>query len=162
MVETKHSTKLASMNYFQLWRTSIYIQRPTLLHLRICTIYLDSELHMDNSKELLITVDYQDKVYKFKECQDGLYYYDTVAYNYISYATDKSNAPTTDYSFLSTVYDNKSYFIRNEIEGSNHAIKVQQIIGCTSNSNFNYIIKKKLINNCNVTINDINHSKLIY
>ena len=117
MVETKHSTKLASMNYFQLWRTSIYIQRPTLLHLRICTIYLDSELQMDNSKELFITVDYQDKVYKFKECQDGLYYYGTAAYNYISDATDKSNAPITPYLFLSTIEDNKYYFSSNEIEG---------------------------------------------
>ena len=142
MVETKHSTKLASMNYFQLWRTSIYIQRPTLLHLRICTIYLDSELQMDNSKELFITVDYQDKVYKFKECQDGLYYYDTVAYNYISYATDKYNAPTTGYSFLSTVYDNKSYFISNEIEGANNARKPQQIIGWSSTTNFKSMIKK--------------------
>ena len=66
-------------------------------------MYLDSELQMDISKDISITVDCQDKVYKFKEFQDGLYYYDTVSYNYISYATDKSNAPTTAYSFVNTV-----------------------------------------------------------
>ena len=34
--EKNHSIKLASMNYFQLRRTLIYIQWPTYLHLRIC------------------------------------------------------------------------------------------------------------------------------
>ena len=43
---------------------------------------------MDSSKERAITVDCQDKVYKFKECQEVLYYYDTDDYNYISDATD--------------------------------------------------------------------------
>ena len=120
------------------------------------------QINMDSSKELEITMEYQGIIYKFKECQDRLYYYETADKNSISGATNRHNAPITPYSFLSSVKDNKSYFSRNEIEGENYAIKVQQIIGCTSNSNFNYIIKKKLINNCNVTINDINHSKLIY
>ena len=43
MVEIKHSMKLASMNYFQLRRTSILIQWPTSLHLRICPMYLESK-----------------------------------------------------------------------------------------------------------------------
>ena len=73
------------------------------------------KITMNKSKELVITVECQDKVYKFKECQDGLYYYDTAADNYISDETDNIYAPITPYSFLSTVDDNKSYFIRNEI-----------------------------------------------
>ena len=48
---------------------------------------------MDISKERAITVDYQYNVYKFKKCQDGLYYYETVVDNHISGATNKSNSP---------------------------------------------------------------------
>ena len=35
---------------------------------------------MDILNELASTVDYQDKVYKFKDFQEVLYYYDTAAY----------------------------------------------------------------------------------
>ena len=42
MAETKHSMKLASMKYFQLRSTSIYIQWPTSLNLRIWPMYLES------------------------------------------------------------------------------------------------------------------------
>ena len=52
---------------------------------------------MDSLKDIAITVEFQEKVYKFKECQDGLYYYDTAADNYIYDETNKSNAPITPY-----------------------------------------------------------------
>ena len=64
---------------------------------------------MDSSKERAIAVWYQGIFYKFKECQDRLYYYDNVVDNPIYGATNKSNAPITTYSFLSTVEDKKSY-----------------------------------------------------
>ena len=48
---------------------------------------------MDSSKERAITVDYQGKFYKFKECQYGLYYYYNAAENSISIATNKPNSP---------------------------------------------------------------------
>ena len=60
-------------------------------------------IKMYSSKELAITVEYQVKTYKFKEFQDGLYYYDNAVDNSISGATYKSNVPITPYSFLSTV-----------------------------------------------------------
>ena len=58
---------------------------------------------MDSSKQLAITVQYQGKVYKFKDYQDGLYHNDTVADDSISDATNKYNATITTYFFLSTV-----------------------------------------------------------
>ena len=66
------------------------------------------------------------------------------------------------HSFLSTVEDNKSYFSSNDIERENNVRKVQQIIGWSSTANFKYIIKKQLINNCNITTDDINRAELIY
>ena len=71
---------------------------------------------MDSSKEREIIVGYHGKIYKFKDCQDGLYYNDTAVDNPISSTTDKSNAPIIPYFFLRTVEDNISYFISNEIE----------------------------------------------
>ena len=97
-------------------------------------------IKMDISKDREITVEYQVKIYKFKECQDGLYYYDTEVDNYISGSTNKYNAPITNYLFLCTVEDNKSYFSSNETEGANNERKVQKIIGWPSTSNFKSII----------------------
>ena len=95
-----------------------------------------------SSKERAITVEYQGKLYKFKNFQYGLYYYDTAVLKYISSKPDKYNSPITNSLFLRTVEYNKSYFSSNKIEGANNARKVQQIIGWPSTDNFKYIIKK--------------------
>ena len=65
------------------------------------------QIKMNSSKERAITVEYQEKIYKLKDFQDGLYHYDTANDNYISGATNKSNEPITCYLFLSTIEDNK-------------------------------------------------------
>ena len=58
-----------------------------------------SQMTMDSSKDRTITVEYQGKIYKFKECQDGLYYYNTAVGNPISGATNEYNTPTKPYFF---------------------------------------------------------------
>ena len=65
-------------------------------------LLLDVQITMDISKERAITVEYQEKVYKSKECQEVLYYYDTADDNSISDATNKYNYLITPYSFLRT------------------------------------------------------------
>ena len=55
------------------------------------------QITMDSSKEREITLEYQEKIYNFKECQDRLYYYDTAVDNSISGATDESNSQITPY-----------------------------------------------------------------
>ena len=76
-----------------------------------------------------ITVEYQGKFYKFKDCQDSLYYYDTAYDTSISDTKYKYNYPITPYLFLRTAKDSKPYFNSNEIEGDNNAIRVQHING---------------------------------
>ena len=71
--------------------------------LKDTTSVLETRITMDISKERTIKMEYKDKIYKFKECQDRLYYYDTAAKNSISGAADKSNFPITPHSFLSNV-----------------------------------------------------------
>ena len=78
----------------------------------------------DSLKECAMLVHYKDKVYKFKECAEGLYYYDT--------ATSEPIKPKTNvisYSFLETVKDNKEYYTSQEIKGAELARKTQQEIG---------------------------------
>ena len=70
-------------------------------------------IKMDISKERAIKVDYQGKNYKIKGCQERLYYYGTTADNYISVATDISNATIYPYLFLIPLKHNKHYFRSN-------------------------------------------------
>ena len=90
---------------------------------------LGVKITMDISKERAVTVEYKGKKYKFKECQYGLYYYDTEVDKPISGVTNKYNAPINPYYFWSAVEYNRSYSVINEIQGANNARKVQHIIG---------------------------------
>ena len=58
---------------------------------------------MDSSVDRAITVQYEDMMMKFRECSDGLYYFDTAA--------DDAINSLYSYSFLSTVNDN-TLFLR--------------------------------------------------
>jgi hypothetical protein len=53
----------------------------------------DVKVTMDSSQESAMIVVFKGKVYKFTECANGLYFYDTVV-------QDKSKAASTPYSFL--------------------------------------------------------------
>ena len=58
-----------------------------------------SRITMESSKERSITMEYQVKVYKLKEFQDGLYYYDSAFEKSISCVTNTYNAPIDQYFF---------------------------------------------------------------
>ena len=137
------------------------------------------QITMDSLKERAMLVHHKGQCYKFKECSEGLYYYDTnelpanaqpvltavevenendVKEN----QTDKSKDTVMDYSFLQTVESNKQYFTSAEIQGANNARSLQQMIGWPSASHFKSIVKKQLLQNCNVTVDDINRADIIY
>ena len=66
-------------------------------------------ISMDSRKKLAIIVEYKNHIIKFRECHDGLYFYDTEN-RFISHVNL--------YSFLSTVKDNKQYFSTSDIQGA--------------------------------------------
>jgi hypothetical protein len=110
---------------------------------------------MDSDKERALIVEFQGQVFKFEECANGLYYYDTVG-------GIKSKNEIIPYSFLETVQANKEYFTRQEIKGAEKARLIQQEIGWPSSSTFKTIIGKNLISNSGITIDDINRAEAIF
>ena len=48
-----------------------------------------------------ITFEFKERKFIFQPCSDDLYYFDTVA----------TNEPVTNYSFLSTIVENKKTFL---------------------------------------------------
>ena len=93
------------------------------------------------------------KTVKFLNFRPGIYYVDTAKYN---------KPPVNAYSFFSTTQENKSYFSRREIEGSDRACNLKGKIGWPSVQDYqNIITKNKAINN-KVTADDINRVESIY
>ena len=69
-------------------------------------------------------VHYKYEVYNFKECAEGLYYYDTATSEPI-----KSKNNVTSYSFLDIVKANKEYYTSQIIKGAELERNTQQEIG---------------------------------
>ena len=129
---------------------------------------------MDSREEKAIKVHFQGQVYKFKECNEGLYYLDTAGTDVTSTvnqvcddAVDEdmdsnSKNSVTDYSLIQSVKKNQQYFTNQEIEAALHARKIQQQIGWPSTQAFKSIVAGNLITNCTVTVDDITRSEHIY
>jgi hypothetical protein len=109
---------------------------------------------MDTRQERVIFVHHDGKVLKFKECADGLYYYDTAA-------CKPNNVDITNYSFLETVADNSKFFSADEIKGALRACQVQQEMNWPSTSDFKHYVSNNCIRNSPVTLDDINRADII-
>jgi len=71
---------------------------------------------------------------RFTECRNGLSYFDT------SIICKTNNNNITEYSFLSTVKNNKANIRRRKIEGADQARILQQLINWPSIQDFKEII----------------------
>ena len=112
---------------------------------------------MDSREELAILVYAPDgKMFKFLQCRDGLYYLDTARadlhiFNYSKQALqDYSN-----YSMLQTVSTNREFLTKKEIEGAESARREQELIGWPSTSTYKTYVTNNLLNNSNVSIDDV-------
>jgi len=94
---------------------------------------------------------------KFIEYRLGLYYHDADAA-----VQPYSNENVIDYSFVSTVANNKAQFPHRVIEGADKARALYQKIGRPSQQQFVQILAKNLIRNCPVTVVDAKRALLIY
>ena len=91
---------------------------------------------------------------KFIEYRSGLYYHDAAAA-----VQPISNENVIDYSFVSTVANNKAQFTRREIGGADKARAKDRR---PSQQQFEQILAKDLIRNCPVTVDDAKRVLLIY
>ena len=114
----------------------------------------------DNKEDHVMLVHYSnDKNYRFKERGKGLYYIDVSNPETI---TLKTNRGETDYYFLLTVNANMEYFNRSEIEGSDRARDLQQLLGWPSYQQSINALIKNLIINWPILSDDVRRSQAIY
>ena len=116
---------------------------------------------MDTRKEKSMTVHLPNgKEIKFMEYTDGLYYYDT------SKSKEKVNvypSPTNqNFSFLSTVRQNKSIFNKKQVRAADMARDFQQCIGWPSDKAFKRYIGENLVNNSRISTDDVDRAFRIY
>ena len=97
----------------------------------------------------------EDNIIRFTKCGNGLYYFDTSTIR-------NTNNNVTEYSFLSTVKDNKAYFHKREIEGADNARILQQLLNWPSTQKIKEIIAGNQLRNCDITVDDINRAEAIY
>ena len=120
-----------------------------------------ARLTMDTNIARAINLHINGTTIHFRECADGLYYYDTSDSN----SSNHSNAmPVTPYStsFVQTVTANKSLYSRRDIQGADRARELQQQLGWPSDNAFARIINDNLIHNSAVTIQDVQRALHIY
>jgi hypothetical protein len=114
---------------------------------------------MDTSVEAALCVHRSDGlIMKFIEYRSGLYYHNAAA----AVQQPNSNENVIDYSFVSTVTNNKAQFPRREIGGVDKARALYRNIGHPSQQQFEQILAKSLIRNCPVTVDDAKRALLIY
>jgi len=111
---------------------------------------------MDTGFECVIVVTMRDgNIFKFSECDSGLYYLDA--------DNLKSNKCTViGYSALQTVAGNKKFYTNEEIHRADKARKYQALIGWPSTSLYIKILNNNLVNNCDITVDDVLHGLKIY
>ena len=123
-----------------------------------------ARITMDSEIEHAIILYHNDKVLKFKECRDGLYYLDTSLEK-----SNYSNSIITTYSntlqkpsLVQTVNSNKEFFTKSEIDKADKARLLQSQIGWPSTQAFTKYINNNLITNSGITGDDINRAHVIY
>ena len=129
------SQKYDQIGFFKYLSLPIYYNPKSIaniLSLKQVASVPDVRITMDTFKERAIFVTLPDgKKMKFKECDNGLYYYDTK--DELKLPNNKSikeevKSYSKQVNFLSTVAENKSLFSRKEIQGAKNARILQQAL----------------------------------
>ena len=112
---------------------------------------------MDTNIENAIFVHKKDgTIMKFSASSKGLYYYEVPK-------TVKSKTSVDAYLFLiKTVDGNKAQFTQRELEGAEHARKIYALTNSPSRANFTSIVRRNLLHNCPITVEDVNHMYYIH
>ena len=96
----------------------------------------------------IFLVHIKDKLLPFRQSEEGLYYFN----------------PTemTHKSMVQTVDDNKAFYTDRQIERAKRARELLHTLGCPSVADLKKIIKMNSINDCPVTVDDVNLAEKIY
>eukprot|EP00957_Ditylum_brightwellii_P033926 2570463-Ditylum_brightwellii.AAC.1 len=98
------------------------------------------------------------KVIKFKECGDGLYYFDTAAPLAHSVSVTSNNG-VLGYLFLQTIAENLEYYSKRKIEGAEEAQRLQCILWWPSTRDHKSYMAHGLVHNSPVNVDNINRAE---
>ena len=128
----------------------------TILSMKSVAAIPGARLMMDTATNNVITLFLKNRqTFVFQQFQNGLYFFD-------SNDVTKTNKPLQNYSLLQTVTEQKSYFTPQEIKGADNSRKYQEYLYYPSTTTFKNYVTSNLLNNCEVTADDVNRAELIY
>ena len=96
----------------------------------------------------IFLVHIKDKLIPFRESEEGLYYFNPTAVKHKS--------------MVQTVDDNKAFYTDRQQERAKRARELLHTLGCPSVADLKRIIKMNSINDCPVTVDDVNLAEKIY
>ena len=116
---------------------------------------------MDTRQAREIVVSFEDgkPSYTFKECADGLYYYDT---SNDTSSSNSINAKVTPYMFLQTVEKNKIHYSKKDIAKADEARALQQRLGFPGTATLVSYLSQNMLSHTSVTTDDVHRGNLIY
>jgi hypothetical protein len=111
---------------------------------------------MDTSKAAeMIVYKHNGTKLRFLESGKGLYYYDTET-------NTKARNMSSDYSFVSSVVENKAKFTNRQVNDADLAKRVYAMVGRPSHATFLKMIRENMIDGCPITVDDANRALKIY
>lgn len=118
---------------------------------RVCRVTLDTAV-----EPALVVHKTTGGTMIFREMSSRLYVHDTTSPNF-------STSPSVNaYTLLSSVKENMKNFTRRQIEGADNARALYRKLGRPSEQFFESILRRNLIRDCPVTVDDAKRAVLIY
>ena len=148
---------VADLNLFPMQVHFKEASIATILSLKDVATIPGCYLTMDTRKARQIVVVFDGQTYVFKECADGLYFYDTSTRDNTSI-----NEPLSSYSFLQTVEENESQFSKQDVAKAKDARELQRRLGFPGTSTLLTYLKNNMMTNSPVSSADVLRSEQIY
>ena len=121
-----------------------------------CYLTMDTR----QARQILVSFEGSTVTYVFKECADGLYFYDTKAS--VASKLSRNNNNVNPYTFLQTVASNKSFYTTKDIDKADSARELQRRLGFPGTATLKGYLKDNLVSNTSLTTDDIARGDAIY
>ena len=140
------------MNFGPVW----YNPNALANILSLASVWKKCRVTMDTAQEAAIIVHRKNgSLMKFTEFKNRLYFYDVPNCN-------NTKAHVSDYSFVTTVENNKSIFTHREIQGADKARDLYVKLGRPGQSHFEDLLGSRYVLNCDVSVADAKCALFIY
>ena len=118
----------------------------------------------DTNQERAMTVTLQNgKFFKFKECESGIYFYNTEKKDdETEESNNNNNNAIIDYYYLKNFKEHKKYLTKEKISRVSKARIYQYILCCSSTTRYIKTVENNMITNCDMNSDDIKRADIIW